>query len=244
MLCKKEIENLEFVQGVNFELLASFKYSGTKYFLICDDPCEQTCNSKEFADIDTAGKHRGLSATYIRHNLYHQSKRGRDVELQNTHIVHFKSPHDKMQVSTVISQLVFGSNLIDWYREPASVPYGHLLIDLSQRTDDRLRHCTNNGTIHPKIIVRSAWSIQRLWTINTQILCTLQVFQSFSHKSKSHFLQRCPKEFIRFLFDCIINVLKGNLHSTKRHHMAKFQSEIRLLSLKRTIWKQRRDILE
>ena len=29
----------------------------------------------------------------------------------------------------------------------------------------------------------------------------------------------------------------------KRHHVTKFQSEVRLLSLKRTTWKQRRDIL-
>ena len=29
----------------------------------------------------------------------------------------------------------------------------------------------------------------------------------------------------------------------KRHHVAKFHSEVRVLSLKRTAWKQRRDIL-
>ena len=40
-----------------------------------------------------------------------------------------------------------------------------------------------------------------------------------------------------------MNLLKGNLQSIKRHHVAKFQSDVGLLSLQRTTWKQRRDIL-
>ena len=88
---QKENENLEFVQGVNFEFIDSLKNNGTKYLLIFDDLCEETCNSKEFVDFATAGRRRGLSTNYIKHNLFHQRKLG-DVELQNTHIVHFKSP--------------------------------------------------------------------------------------------------------------------------------------------------------
>ena len=76
--------------------------------------------------------------------------------------------------------------------------------------------------------------------MNTQRLSTLQVFHSYSHKSKNLFLQSCPKEFTRFLCECIINLLKGNLQSIKRHHVAKFQNEVRLLSLKRTSWRERR----
>ena len=33
--------------------------------------------------------------------------------------------------------------------------------------------------------------------MNTQNLSTLEMFQSLSRKCKSHFLQSCPKEFIR-----------------------------------------------
>ena len=69
------------------------------------------------------------------------------------------------------------------------------------------------------------------------------MFQFSSHKCKSLFLQSCPKKFIRLLCECIIYLPKGNLQSIKRHHVTKFQSEVRLLSLKRTNWKQRRDIL-
>ena len=141
---QKEIENLEFVQGVNFEFIDSLKNNGTKYLLIFDDSCEEICNSKAFVDISTAWRHRGLSTIYIKHNLFHQSKLGRDVELQNTHIVLFKSRRDVMQVTTLSTQLGLGSELVDWYRDATIVPFGHLLNDLSPRTDDRLRYCTNS----------------------------------------------------------------------------------------------------
>ena len=144
---QKEIENLEFVQGVIFEFFDSLKNNGTKYLLKIDDSCEEICNSKAFVDIATAGRHWGLSTIYIKHNFFHQSKLGRDVELQNTHIVLFKSPRDVMQVTTLDTQLGFGSELVDWYRAATSVPFGHLLIDLSPRTDDRLRCCTNSGSL-------------------------------------------------------------------------------------------------
>ena len=94
----KEIENIEFVQGVNFDFIDSLENNGTKYLLIFDDSCQEICNSREFEKIAVAGRHRGLSTIYIKHNLFHKSKLGRDIELQNTHTVLFKSPRDVLQV--------------------------------------------------------------------------------------------------------------------------------------------------
>ena len=150
---QKEIENLEFVHGVNFEFIDSLKNNGTKYLLVFDDSCEEICKSKAFVDIATAGRHRGLRTIYIKHNLFHQSKLGREVVLQNTHIVLFKSPRDVMQVATLSTPLGLGSELVDWYRDATSVPFGHLLIDLSPRTDDRLRYCTNSGSVPSKFYI-------------------------------------------------------------------------------------------
>ena len=131
---QKEIENFEFLRGVNFEFIDSLKNNGTKYLLIFDDSCEEICKSKAFVDIATAGRHRGFSTIYIKHNLFHQSKLGRDVELQNTHIVLFKSPRDVMQITTRSTQMGLGLELVDWYRDTTRVPFGYLLIDLSPRT--------------------------------------------------------------------------------------------------------------
>ena len=191
--------------------------------------------------IATAGRHRGLSTIYIKHNLFHQSKLGRDVELRNTHIVLFKSPRDVMQITTLGAQLGLGSELVDWYRDATSVPFGHLLIDLSPRTVDRLRYCTNGGSVPSKFYIPER--LKHLRTLegeHTKSLHSPSVPIAFP---QSHFLQSCPKEFIRFLCECIVNLLKGNLQAIKIHHVVKFQDEVWLLSLKRTTWKQRRKVL-
>ena len=150
---QKAIENLEFGPRVNFEFIDSLKNNGTKYLLSLDDSCEEICNSEAFVNIGNTRRHRGLSTIYIKHNLFHQSKLGRDVELQNTHIVLFKSPRDVMQVTTLGSQLGLGLELVDWYQDATSVPFVHLLIDLSPRTDDRLHYCTISGSVPTKLFI-------------------------------------------------------------------------------------------
>ena len=154
---RKENENPEFVKGVKFQFIDSIKNDGTKYLSIFDESSDEICISKALVDIATAGRHRGLSTTYIEHNLFHQSKLGRDGELQNTHIGLFTSPRDVMQVSTFSAQLGLGPELVVWYRDATAVPNGHLLIDLSPCRDNPLRLRTNTGSIHSKFCISVWW---------------------------------------------------------------------------------------
>ena len=112
MLCKKKLKISCLCVESTFSLLILTKQR-YKVLFIFDDSCENICNSKAFVDIAIAGRHGGLCTIYIRHNLFHQSKLGGDVELQNTHIVLFKSPRDVMQVTTLSTQLSIGSELVD-----------------------------------------------------------------------------------------------------------------------------------
>ena len=98
-----------------------------------------------------------------------------------------------MQVTTLSTQLGFGLELVDCYRDATSVPFGHLLVDLSPRIDDRLRYCTNTGSIPSNFYIPDRLKQSKVYTMDTQNLSTLQVFQPFSHKYKSHFVQSCPK---------------------------------------------------
>ena len=189
---QKEVHDLEFVQDIHFEFINSLKNNSTKYLLIFDDSSAEICNPKELVGTATAGRHRGFSTIYIKHNLFHQSKLGWDDELQNAHIVLFNSCRDVHQFATLSVQLGLGSALVDWYRETTSVPFGHLLIDLSPRTDDRLRYCTNSGNIPSNSPPPP------------------QAFQHFSLACKIQFLKTCPKEFIQFLSECIVHLLQGN----------------------------------
>ena len=149
-LMKEKIINLEFINAIDFQFIEQLPNNGKIYLLIFDDSCEEIFNSKEFVKVATAGRHRGLNTIYIKHNLFHKSKLGRDVELQNTHIVLFKSPRDVLQINTLGTQLGLGSQLKEWYQDATSVPYGHLLIDLSPKTVDSLRYCTNSGSAPTK----------------------------------------------------------------------------------------------
>ena len=58
-----------------------------------------------------------------------------------------------MHVSTLSTQLGLGSELVDSYRDATSVPFRHLLIDLSPCTYDRLHYCTNTGSIRSKFLI-------------------------------------------------------------------------------------------
>ena len=144
---------LSLCNDLNFEFIDSLKSNGTNYLLIFDDSFEEVCNPNSFVDNAASGRHRGLSPIYKKQNLFHQSKQGRDVELQNTHIILFKSPHDVMQVTTLGAQLRLCLELVDWYRDATSVPSGHLLLDLSPQTDDRLSYCTNSGSVPSKFYI-------------------------------------------------------------------------------------------
>ena len=117
--------------------------------LIFDDSRGEICNSKEFVDLDTAGRHRGLSNIYIRHKLFRQNELGCDVQFQKTHLVLFEFPREVMQVSKISAQMARRSELIGWCRDALPVPYGDLLIEKSPRTDNRLRNFTKTGSITP-----------------------------------------------------------------------------------------------
>ena len=142
--------SLKFIEGFGFELIDNLPNNGTKYLLLFDYSCEEISNSKHFVKVATAGRHRGMITVYIKHNLFHQCKLGRDVELQLIHIILIKSPGDVLQINTLIQQLILGSQLKEWFQDARSTPYGHLLIDLSPKTVDSLRNCTNSGSVPPK----------------------------------------------------------------------------------------------
>ena len=189
----KEIENFEFVPGVNFDFIDSLRNNGTKYWLFFDDSREETRTSKAFVDVATAGRHPGTSTFYIKHNLFNQSKPGRDLELQNTRIVLFNSPGDVIQVSTLSAQLRLRSELVDWYRDSTLVPYADFSIYLSLRANDGLRYCTNTGSIPSNFYIPDRLEQSKFLEDETQNLSTLQGFLFVSHMCKTLFLQSRPE---------------------------------------------------
>ena len=153
--------------------------------LIFVDSCEEISNSKQFVKVATAGRHRGLNTIYIKHNLFHQSKLGRNVELQNTHIVLFKSPRDVLKINTLSQQLGLKSQLKEWYQDATSTPYGYLLIDLTPKTVDSLRYCTKSGSVPSKFYLPAGTETKFLDDEHTIRLYTPSILNFFSKTSKT-----------------------------------------------------------
>ena len=77
----------------------------------------------------------------------------------------------------------------------------------------------------------TTWSIWNIWKMNTiSLACKIQ------------FLKTCPKEFIRFFSEWIVNLLQGNL-AEKISRVVNYRDKIHELSLRRTTWKQRRGLV-
>ena len=139
----QSIAGIEFIHDVDFELIENLPADGTKFLLIFDDSLETFSKSEKFNEIATADRHRNLNCVYIKHNLFHKNKTGRDAALQTTHIVLFKSPRDVQQIDILGRQLGLGRQLKQWYEDATQEPYGHLMIDLRPSTPDLLRYCSN-----------------------------------------------------------------------------------------------------
>ena len=110
---------------------------------------------------------------------------GRDVELKNTHVVLFKSPRDVLQINTLSQQLDLGSQLKEWYQDAKSIPYGQLLFDLTPKTVDSLRYCTNSGSISTKFYLPAGTETKFLDDEHTIRLYTPNVSNLFSKTSQT-----------------------------------------------------------
>ena len=236
-------KNLKFIQGVDFELIENLPNNGKKYLLFFDDTCEEVSNSKQFAKVATAGRQRGLHTIYIKHNLFHQSKLGRDVELQNTHIVLFKSPRDVLRIKTLSQQLGLGSQLKEWYQDARSTLCGHLLIDITPKTVDWLRYCANSGLTPSKFYLPAETETKFLDDEHTIRLYTPNISKIFPKTSKTIHPPWSKKFFFQFLSECVVNLLRGELKILRKIDVVKHRREISELTQRRVSLHKRRTIL-
>ena len=97
----------------------------------------------------------------------------------------FKSPRDILQINTLSQQLGLGSQLKEWYQDATSVPYGHLLIDLTPKTVDSLRCCSNSGSVPTKFYLPAGIETKFLDDENTIRLYSPSISKIFPRASKT-----------------------------------------------------------
>ena len=211
----QSIADKELTQGVDFELIESLPADGTNCLLIFDDSLEILSKSEKFNAIATAGRHRYLNCVYIKHILFHKNKTGRDAKLRTTHTVLLKYPRDVQQIDILGRQLDLGKQLKQWFDDATQEPYGHLMIDLRPSTSDLLRYCSKVTSFPSELFVPNIRA--RISDINVERseLLYSQVLSESQQKFSTAFLLHCPKEFIRFLCECIVNLIEWNLTRVK-----------------------------
>ena len=112
--------------------------------LVFDDSCEEIYNDKEFVKLATAGRHKGLDVSYIKHNLFQQSRWSRTIDLKTSHIILLKSPRDIQEFDHLGGQPNAPKFLRQLYELATKNSFGHVLICIDPRTSaDCLRYCSN-----------------------------------------------------------------------------------------------------
>jgi len=102
--------------------------------------------SKQVCELFTRNSHHwNISVILITQNLFLQGRFGRDISLNGHYIVALKNVRDKIQFMYLASQMypedILG--LYNAYQNATQEPYGYLLQDLTQSTNDGLRFRTN-----------------------------------------------------------------------------------------------------
>lgn len=131
--------NIEFVPCLDFNMIKNLE----NCLLVFDDSCEEIYDEKEFVKMAVSGRHKGVHVIFVKHNLFHQSKNSRTIDLNTTHIILFNSPRDVHQLMVFGKQLNKSEFVRNAYEKATEKPYGHLLIDLDPKTSDPLRYCSN-----------------------------------------------------------------------------------------------------
>ena len=148
-----------------------------------------------------------------------------------------------MQVTTFSTQLGLGSELVDWYRDATSVPFGHLLLDLSPRTDGRLRYCTNTGSIGSKFHIPDRLKLSKLLDDeHTKSLYSPIVPINFPQRRKL-FPSVLPKRVYPVSLRVQNKSAQRKPAKHKKTSLGKISKQGSTTVSKRTIWKQRRDFL-
>lgn len=114
----------------------------TPLLVIIDDMMHETASNNAVSQLFTKKAHHlSITALYITQNCFHSSKQNRDISLNASYIILFKTIRGKSQLNTLFQQMYPESwkHLQKIYKEATREPHSYLFIDLTQKTPDQLR---------------------------------------------------------------------------------------------------------
>ena len=118
--------------------------SNDKVLAIFENSCDDILENASFTNFATAGRHKGVSVIFIKHNLYQQGKYCITVDTNTTRVVILKLSKMGRQLKILGSELQIADSVFleAAYLQATSIHFGPLLIDLTTTSNDSLRFCT------------------------------------------------------------------------------------------------------
>ncbi len=108
--------------------------------VILDDLMVESSKTPALTMLFTRGVHHwNLSAIHIVQNTFYSNLR--NARINSSYLVLFKNPADRLTVANLGRQLYPGQGqyFMQAFNDATSKPFGYLLVDLTQTTEDRLR---------------------------------------------------------------------------------------------------------
>lgn len=134
------MNNVEFVQGMNFKLDRSIPT-----LLVIDDQMGD-CNSSITDLFSVGAHHENCSVIFVSQVLFFQDKAYRYACQNAMYMILFRSPRCKSQIGHLARQMFNGKKanaMISAFEDATSKPYSNLIVDCKPDTPDVLRLRTN-----------------------------------------------------------------------------------------------------
>jgi hypothetical protein len=131
---------IEFIEGIlEIDSLKSIENN----LIILDDLMNKCENDERILELFTThSHHNNISVFLLTQNIYSKGKHSRTISLNSNYMLIMNNPRDRSQIQFLARQM-YPSNpkfLIEVYEDATtSVKYGHLFIDLTQKTNEEMR---------------------------------------------------------------------------------------------------------
>ena len=115
------------------------------HLVVIDDQMTENGSDKILGLFTKGSHHRNLSVVYIVQNLFDKGKHHRSISLNTHYLIVFKNPRDSSQIEHLARQ-VFPTQsrlVLKAFRDATARPFGYMLFDFRQETQDHLRMRTN-----------------------------------------------------------------------------------------------------
>ena len=113
--------------------------------IIIDDQMDRA-NDSLLGDIFTKySHHKNISVFFLTQNIFSNVKGFRTISLNSDYLIAMNMPRDRGQIAALGRQMFpkHPKFLNECYEDETSKPFGHLLIDLTQKTPNELRVQSN-----------------------------------------------------------------------------------------------------